>query len=99
LATAAGSFRAITTPIGPVRCGRSAASGDPSMATRANRFLTTRYSAEAALSCFRSSEIWWTVRPRYSVKTAAVAPPSRFRSSSIAPAFSAVGTLTSYSLY
>ena len=42
LATAAGSFRAITTPIGPVRCGRSEASEEPSMATRASRFLTTR---------------------------------------------------------
>src|SRR5262249_27820188 len=87
------SFRAITNPVGPVRWGRSGASVEPSMATRARRFFTIRYSADAAFSCFRSSESCWTVSPRYSVRTAAVAPPSRRRNVSIVSAFAAVGTV------
>src|SRR5438874_2104625 len=99
LATATGSSFENTTPVGPVRCGRSSSNRDDWIASRARRFLTTLYSADTARSCLRSSASCWTVRPRYSVSTTVFTPSSRDLSSATASTFSCVGTVGSSALH
>src|SRR5947208_3295604 len=99
LATATGSSFENTTPVGPVRCGRSSSNRDDWIASRARRFLTTLYSADTARSCLRSSASCWTVRPRYSVSTTVFTPSSRDFSSATASTFSCVGTVGSSALH
>src|SRR5688572_24242354 len=98
LATLTGSCRAITRPIGPVRCLARGSNCESFTAIRARRFFTTLYSADAVLSCLRRSESCRTVSPRYSVSTAVLAVPRRSLRSSMLCALASVGTWTLLSL-
>src|SRR5262245_9606093 len=98
LATLTGSCRAITRPVGPFRCRARGSKRESLTAIRASRFLTTLYSADAALSCLRRSESCRTVSPRYSVSTAELALPSRSLRASMFCALASVGTWTLLSL-